>query len=104
MRSFRTGLIAVVALQILTLGTLAQPNNPAPVTPKMVKSDTNDIDFVLGQFADVERELKGHWNTDWGGHLDDAKRAAAELRREMEAGKKWLSNVKTCDAPSTNCK
>jgi hypothetical protein len=105
MRLFRTGLIAVVALLILTLGTLAQWN-PAPITDQMVRRDIHDIDFILGQFSsDVERDLnEAHWATDLGGHLDGAKRAAAEFKRELEAGKTWLSNVKTCDSPSTNCK
>jgi hypothetical protein len=91
-------------LLILTLGTLAQ-RNPAPITDKMVRRDTLDVDYILGQFSDIERDLKeAHWATDLGGHLDDARRAAAEFRRELQAGKTWLSNVKTCDSPSTNCK
>jgi hypothetical protein len=92
MRLFRTGLIAVVALLMLTLGTLADKK----ITDKMVRRDIHDIDFVLGQFSiEVERWLNEPWATDLGGHLDGAKSAAADFKRELEAGKTWLSNLKT---------
>jgi len=102
MRLFWTALIAVVTLLILTQGTLADKKKPPPISDKMVRQDTNGVDFILNQFtSDVERWLKEPWNTDLGGHLDGAKSAAAEFKRELQAGKTWLSNVKTCDP---NCK
>jgi hypothetical protein len=92
MRLFLTGLIAVVALLILTLGTLADKK----ITKHDVERDTHDVDFILGQFSyDVERWLNDPWATDLGGHLDEAKRAADKFKSELQAGKEWLSNVKT---------
>jgi hypothetical protein len=103
MRLFWTGLIAVVTLLILNPGTFADKKKPPPISDKMVRQDANDVDFILTQFtSDVERWLKEpKWATDLGGHLDGAKSEAAEFKRELQAGKTWLSNVKTCDP---NCK
>jgi hypothetical protein len=65
MRLFWTALIAVVTLLILTQGTLADKKKPPPISDKMVRQDTNGVDFILNQFtSDVERWLKEPWNTD----------------------------------------